>query len=244
MFKINIDSDIDKAITELEYLRKRDIPYIMKTTVNNLAFDALNSMKKEISGNLNIYKKSVPSSFRIRKATKSKPYAELYVDEFSWQHKVLAHHFSGGDRERRGMEKALIRSGHMYKNEILTPPPGVKIRSYVYVQMMSQLKLNDKAGYSANETKRSRAKGSSRKTSARFFIITGKSKSPMAPGIYARMPGHDKPLCMLRISEKPHYKKRFDLEATTSKVIARRYSKHLKDAMERASSLNKMNGWH
>lgn len=244
MFKIHIDSDINEAIKQLELLEKRDVPYIKMLTVNNIAFDAMNSMKKEIRGNLNINKKSVPNSFRIRKATKSKPYAELFVDEFSWQYKVLAHHFSGGDRERRGMEKSLIRSGHMYKHEILTPSPGVKIRAYVYVQMMSQLRLNDKAGYNANETKSSRAKGSAKKTSARFFVVTGKSKSPMAPGIYARMPGHDKPICMLRISEKPHYKKRFDLEATTSKVIARRYSKHLKDAMERASSIRKLQGWH
>jgi len=244
MFKISIDHNLDEAIKELGYLRDRDLPYIQRTTVNNLAFDALESMKREIGGKLNITKGSIPNSFRIKKATRDSNYAELFVDEFRWQHKVLAHHFSGGDRERRGMEKALIRSGYMYKGEILTPSPGVKIRGSAYIQMMSQLKLNIKAGYSANETKGSRSKANSRRTKARFFIVTGKSKTTMAPGIYARMPGHDKPICMLRISEKPNYKKRFDLESTVSKVIARRYSKHFNEAIERASSINKMKGWH
>lgn len=229
-------SDVIKGLTEFE---NKQVPYIQMLTANNMAFDALGRVKQIISRDLSIKKKSVPNSFRIKKATKQKPYAELYVDEFTWQFKVLAHHFYGGNRERKGLEKALIYQGLMYKWEILTPSPGVKIRASVYVQILSQLKLDYKAGYNSNETKQSKKRKSKSKTTARFFVITGKAKSPLAPGIYARMPSHDKPVCMLRIAEKPSYKKQFDLKSILEDVYNERGYSHFDAAYKRAMSTAK-----
>jgi len=225
-----IENNIEEIIKGMTYFEKKQLPYMQMLTANNIAFDALDSVKAEIRGKLNIKKQAVPSSFRIKKATKARPYAELFVDEFSWQYRALIHHFKGGNRERKGLEKAMIHQGFMYKHEILTPPPGVTIRPQVYVQIMSQIKLNFKAGYNANETKQSRKRKGANKTNARFFVITGKSKSPLAPGIYARMPGHDKPVCLLRIAEKPEYKKQFDLNDVLVKVITRRGNDHFSKA--------------
>lgn len=238
IMKISLESNIKKAVEAMDGLEKRDIPYIERTATNNLAFDAMESVRGEITGKLKIRGKKVPNSIRVKKASKTKSYAELYVDEWSWQHKVLAHHFYGGDRERKGMEKAMAYLGLMKKSEILTPSPGVKIRSHTYVEMMSQLKLNVKAGYSANETKASRKRRETlRGKGVRYFVITGRSSSPMAPGVYAKIPGRDSPACMLRISERPTYKKRFDLRKTVGKVYKRRASKHVSDALARAKSI-------
>ncbi|WP_416768510.1 phage tail protein [Sulfurimonas sp. ST-25] len=233
---------LDKLIKALTTVERKDVPYITMTATNNLAFDAMGSIRDEIKGNLNVKKKQIPNALRVKKATKSKPYALLYADEWSWQYRVLVHHFVGGDRERKGMEKAMIYLGLMHRNEILTPSPGVTIRPSAYVQMMSQIKLFYKAGFNANETQASRAKGG-RKTRARYFVITGRSKSPLAPGVYARMPGHDKPICMLRISEKPTYRKRLDMEVTVRKVYARMGRKHLSDAVARAAAIRNAKGW-
>ena len=222
--------DVMKGFTEFE---KKQIPYIQMLTANNIAFDMLGTAKLRIRLGLNIKKSSVPNSFRVRKATKQKPYAEVFVDEHSWQYKVLKHHFHGGDRERKGLEKALIHFGYMYRWEILTPSPGVKINPSTYVQIMSQLKLDYKAGYNSNETTKSRLrKTASKKSRARYFVITGKAKSPLAPGIYARMPMHDSPICILRISEKPHYKKKFDLSKTLNEIYEKRGFNHFSKAYD------------
>ena len=238
--QIDVQSNIKDIIKRFDNFQKRDLPYITATTLNNIAFDVIDTIKRDIAKELNIKKRAIPNALRVKKATKKSLYAELYVDEFSWQHSVLKHHFFGGDRERKGMEKALIYMGYMHKWEILTPSPGVTIRPYVYVQMMSQLKLNYKAGFSANETQKSRKRN---KTTTRFFIITGKSNSPLAPGIYARRPGYEGVICMLRIAEKPNYKKRFDLEKRAQLIIASRSNKHFRDAINRANSIRKKRRW-
>ena len=230
-----ITSNIEQIIQELGDFEKKQLPYALRLTSNNLAFEVMNAMKKEFASELHISKKGVISSVRVKKATKSKPFAEVYIDEFSWQHKVLKHHFYGGDRDRKGLEKALIYWGYMYKWEILTPSPGVKIKPSTYVQILSQLKLDYKAGYNSNETTRSRLrKIADKKSRARYFLITGKSKSPLAPGIYATMPGHDKPISILRIAEKPTYKKKFDLARTTNEVYAKKADKLFTKALEYA----------
>jgi len=231
---IKIESNFKDVLKGLNYFEKKQLPYIHMLTTNNLAFDFLDTMKLEIDGKLNIHKKQIPSSTRVKKATKSKPYAEIYVDEWSWQHKVLEHHFKGGDRERRGMEKALKRLGYISGNEILTPSPGVKIKSITYVQMMSQLKLDYKAGYNSNETTKSRLKNRASKTNLRFFMITSKTKSHLAPGVYARSPLMDNPIIMLRISSKPNYKKQFDMAKTLEIVYQRRGFEHFNNAYLRA----------
>jgi len=239
---MKIDFD-PSALANISGIRERDIPYILMLSVNNTAFDAMNSFREQVSGKLKVSKKSVISSWRVKKATKSNPVAEVYVDEWSWQHKVLAHHHYGGDRHRKGFEKALIHTGAMRRDEILTPATGVKLRPSAYVRMMSQLKLNYKAGYMANETSRSRKR--KRKVKERYILIPSTSYmgTGIKPGIYARMAGVEHPIAILRISKKPNYKKIFDLEDTVTKVYERRANKHLSKAIDRVLYLNAKRGW-
>lgn len=233
--KLNIidQRDIEKLINKFTDLEKKQMPYATMLATNNLAFAALDAHRDEVQGMFN-WKSKAPNALRVKKATKSNPIAEMYVDEWSWGYYALKAHYFGGDRHRKGLEKAMIALGFMHRNEILTPSPGVRINSSTYVQMMSQLKLNYKAGYSANETVASRKKKRSTKTPLRFFIITGKSKSPLAPGIYARASDHDKLICMLRISEKPMYKKRLDMERTVTKIFKQNGQKFLTEALNHA----------
>lgn len=226
---MKIESNIKDILNGLSSFEKKQIPYIQMLTTNNIAFDYISSQKNEINKNLKINKRQIPSALRIKKATKIKPYAEIYVDEWSWQYKSLIQHFTGGDRHRKGLEKAMIAKGYMYKSEILTPSPSVTIRPSQYVKIMSKLKLNYKAGYSANETARSKRK---KKDNTEYFIITGRSKSPLAPGVYMRM-GRDA-VCILRISEKPEYRKRFDMNRLAQDVYVSRGNRHFDSAYRTA----------
>ncbi|MDM5272093.1 hypothetical protein PGH07_07865 [Sulfurovum sp. zt1-1] len=246
MVKINVGGNfnsIKDVVKDLDGIRDRDIPYIAITAANNLAFDTKESIDQEITYRLNISKKKLLSPVRITKATKSNLFVKIFIDEWSWQHKVLKHHFFGGDRDRKGLEKAMMEFGHMSRNEILTPSPGVTIKPSTYVKIISQLKLVYKSGYSANETKRSRFRNRSRQNE-RYFVIPTYKRSHLHPGIYARMPDHDKPICILRISKQPKYKKRLtSFEDTVNKVQSRRSDIHLGEAIDRVMKQNKRMGW-
>lgn len=238
--KISMESNIKEFMSKLDDVQKKQIPYATMLATNNIAFDYFDKQKKEVAGGLN-WKKKAPSILRIRKATKQRLYAEIFINEEKkvWGYYAVAQHFKGGDRHRKGLEKKMIEKGYMYKHEILTPSPGTTIKAGTYNQIISQLKLTNRAGYDANETAVSRKRKLKSKTSLRFFIITGKTKSPLAPGIYARMPGVPTPVCILRIAEKPTYKKRFDMEKTLKKVYDRRGDEHFKKSWIHALSTAK-----
>lgn len=236
--EVSIFSNIDEVIKGLNDLEKRKLPEAIMKATNNLAFDYWDKQKKEVGGELSWKNAKAPNTIRILKATEQRPYAEIFADESHWGYYSLMQHFNGGDRHRKGLEKRMIKKGYMYKGEILTPSPGVTLPLGIYNQIIAQLKLDDEVGYLANETKKSKKRNIA-KNKLRYFIITGKSKSPLAPGIYARVPGSETPVCMLRISEKPEYRKRFDMETTLQKVYDRRGEEYFKKALDYAISTAK-----
>jgi hypothetical protein len=236
--EVNIFSNLDEVIKGLNDLEKRQLPFAIMKATNDLAFDYWDKQKKEVAGQLSWKNAKAPNTIRILKATKQKPYADVFADESHWGYYALMQHFNGGDRHRKGLEKRMIAKGYMYKWEILTPSPGVKVPMGIYNQIIAQLKIDDEVGYLANETKRSKKRNIA-KNKSRYFIITGKSKSQLAPGIYARIPGAESPVCMLRISEKPEYIKKFDMETTLLKVYDRRGNEYFKKALDYAISTAK-----
>ena len=243
MPKVVMRSNIKQVLKELGAF-ERDIPFILKETANDIAFEAIRKIKAEVQGKLHIRKKYIPNAWRVRKAEKSRLYAELYVDDWSWQKRVLEHHYYGGDRQRKGIEKAMIHLGLIDKDEILTPPPGVKIRPSTYVQIMSQLKLFSKAGFVANETKRSRTRKKRQgKDKVRYFFVRKGNRQGLHPGVYARKEGSSHLKCILRVASRPHYKKRLDAESIVRKVIERRMRTTLAANVEKAWAFRRAKGW-
>ena len=233
---------IKELVKDIDGLRDRDIPYIAETYLNNWSFDIKKDVEKRIPAELSINKKKLLSPVRVKKASKRKLISTVYIKEDSWQYRTLKHHFFGGDRDRKGLEKALIYNGFMSSDEILTPPPGVSIRPSTYVKMIAQLRVSYKSGYDANETKRSRKR--KRKTKERYFVIGTYERSHLHAGVYARMPDHDRPISILRIVKRPKYKKRLDnFEETVHKLQDTKSSKHLQDAMDWVLKKNKDMGW-
>jgi len=238
-----IDSEpLIEMIEAVESIRERDVPYILATTLNNLAFDAKDEAEKRLKEDLNIHKKALTRAFRVNKAAKRSLEARLFIDDWKWQSKVLKHHFYGGDRVRKGLEKALVYMGLLEKGEILTPSPNVKVSRGAYGRIMSQLKVHYKSGYDGNETERSRKRNKGR-VKERYFIITSFANSHLSPGIYARMPGVNYPIAILRIATKPTYRKRFDLKKIIIDVYDKRANKHLGEAIDRVLTLNAQRGW-
>lgn len=221
-FKLEGLTEVQQMLTGYE----KQLPYVTMLTLNDLAFDTMYMLKAEVKVKLNLKNQQIPNAFRVKKATKRRLEADVFIDDWKWQAKILKPHFFGGDRAKKGIEKAMIYGGFMSSSEILTPSPGVKIQSSTYVQIMSFLKLNYKAGYDANRNDRSKRKN---KSSTQFFIASKKSPKTkhLHPGIYARVVGgvKTKPIMIMRISKKPKYNKIFDIEKTALEV----YRKNMKE---------------
>ena len=239
---------ISGLVKNIKELRDRDIPYLMKINVDILAHDVKDQVEDSEFKKLDIKKRQLLSPFRVKRATKTNLTSTAFIyrggsSKTDWRYRVLKHHFFGGDRDRKGLEKALIRFGHMSDNEILTPPPGVSIKPSTYIKIISQLKVVYKSGYSANETKKSRFRNKSKKKE-RYFIVGTYVRSHLHPGIYARIPGHDKPISILRIVKTPKYDKKIkSLEDVSVKEHDSKRNKRLGSAIGRAIAQNRLKGW-
>jgi len=218
--------EVKKMLTGYE----KQLPYVTMLTLNDLAFDAMTQIKAEVKVKLNLRNQKLPNAFRVKKAKKNNLTAELFIDDWKWQAKILKPHFFGGDRAKKGLEKAMIYAGAMRATDILTPSPGVKIQSSTYVQIMSYLKLNYKAGYDANRNDKSKRKNKS----TQFFIAkkTDRKTKHLHPGIYARINGQV--VAILRVAKRPAYKQRFDLEKTTLKVYKDKMAYYFKKNAQKA----------
>lgn len=238
---LNIKENISEIIKGLSTLEKKQLPRLAKETTNNIAFETMYSIRKEVTHKFK--GKSMSNAIRLRKATNDKPFAEIYVDDyFRWKENALTTLGLGGDRARKSMERMLIRAGYMKSYEILTPVG--KANGGVYTKIASQLQLFYKSGFDANETIRSRKKNNAKRgDKARFFVVTSgkvaivnnlgkikKRKTGLAPGVYAalysgtndEMSRAGKHVRILKIAKKPNYKKTFDMEKILMKVYERR----------------------
>lgn len=208
-------SDIKKMINKFTDLEKKQMPYAAVLATNKLVFAAMEEQKKETLGDLVWKRKMLPNAIRYTKATKSNPYAELFLNEKSWTYYALKQHFIGGDRHRKGLEKLIKAKGYISNDEILIPVARIKVS--VSKEIADELKSKPK----------------------KFFIITSKNKSHLIPGIYTRLNAYDKPILLFLISSKPKYKKRFDLKTTIIKIHRENGQRFLKESLDYAISTSK-----
>jgi len=191
----------------------RDMPYISMLAINDMAFDAKDSLKKSMLAGLEIEKASLANAFRIKKAKKTNLTAVLFVNKDSWQYKALEQHYEGGDRARKGMELMLQSMGAIKKSKILIPMAKIRKRGYSDIKNA----LNSKA-------------------KSDYFLATktAKKTAHLNEGIYARVNAGHKVVGIMMIRDKPNYKKRFDITSITEKVVNRRFEQHFNIAFKRA----------
>lgn len=248
---MRITSNIEEVIKGFSDLEKKQIPYMQMLTVNNIAFDAMQSARTDVKNRFN--GKSLAGAIRVKKATNKKnPYALVYVDDYvAWKENALTTLGLGGSRSTKSMEKAMQKAGLLRSTEIIIEDG--KVQPWVYVQLMSILQLNWKAGYSANQTKASKKRkdaaiDKASKAESKFFVVTSsrfaisrnlgkvkKKKTGLAPGIYARMgnsANNQQVFRLFKIARKANYKQQWDLKEIIFKVYERRGSEHFSKAYE------------
>lgn len=250
--KLNIigQRDIEKLINRFTGMNNH-MPEVRMRTVNNIAFDAMASIREKISNSFN--GKDLSRSILLRKATTQRDYAEIYVNDYiRWKQNALNTLGLGQDRARKGLERLLIRADYMKPYEILTPDG--KLNGGQYTKIASQLQLFFKEGFTANETAASRKKNQSKRgITTRFFIVTSnhfafvndlgtikKRKTGLAPGVYVLAydkvdgtnAGKKVHRRLLKIARKPKYKQMYNIEEIIKKVYERRGKAHAIDAFK------------
>lgn len=171
-----------KQVESFQKKLKKQLDYAARAATNNIAFDVKDAIYKEFDKKFKPgAQKYTKQSFKVRKATKQKPVAEVflrldgpgkgtpYVD-------VLGHHFTGGERVPKRFEKALIHKGWMKRGQIAVPTKHVPRDKWgdpkkaFIIKLMSVLKLFSETGYIANMTERSRKRLKKQRTFGGYKI--------------------------------------------------------------------------
>ncbi len=197
---------LDKLSKNISMMSKQ-LPFALQNTLNDLAFDVQKQMKLEINDSLDVRVMSLSSAFKVDKASKKSLVASVYVKKSDWRYNVLIHHTTGGVRTLKGLEKLLRHAGFLYGDEIMTPPPGVRIKPGTYTKIISELRIQNKEGFNSHRAKKSRGK---LKKSHYFIAQRGVPKTRhLHEGVYVRQDGVDlgHPISILRKAKAPNYEK-------------------------------------
>jgi|GEM_PF-4856876 len=224
--RVNKD-DIKQMTKKFNDIEKKQVPYATMLTLNKLAFETREESHRQILGGLN-WKKNIPLLIGYTKATKKKLVSEVYINKRKWGFKVLAHHFRGGERSHKGLERFLKENAFIKENDYLIPPNNAKNTKGV-----SRMIINDfqKGLFS------------------RFFVVTNSKNGKN--GVYAKAEalnvGHlhtgdkynikwdtRKVLMLFKIVRKPIYKKRFDLKSIVHKVYSQKGAIFFNEAIQQA----------
>ena len=199
---------INELINKFDNIEKNQILYAEILSTDDLAFSIKNRQNIETLANL-AFKRKLPNVIKIIKATKSNPFAEIYMDKSNWGYFALKQHYLGGDRHNKGLEKFLKSKNLLKDNEILIQTPGTK--KSLSKKIMQELNSKSK----------------------QFFIIDSNISIKKA-GIYTKINDYDKPILLFKIVKNATYKKVLDLETTAKKEFTLNGMKYFKDRLEYA----------
>ena len=229
--EITIDlKELSKFIKDFDNFSKYT-KYIVKNTINDIGFDIMRGYRKEIATKLEIKRKAIIKSIYLRKATIQNLTAEITNDYLSgssqggkrWVARLLYPHVYGGARDLKGFEYAAYQLGFINDHEKLIPTGNVKIN---YNLLLSQLRMEYKAGYSFNARRK--------KSRATYFFVSSYAKK-LSPGIYVRK--GRKLVKVMHVVSEPMYMKVLNFRHITDRIMNEKtefyYRKNLKWAIEK-----------
>ncbi|MFY4750011.1 hypothetical protein ACOTWV_08850 [Aliarcobacter butzleri] len=201
--------DIKNMIDRFSNLEQKQLPYAQILATNDLAFATQNREKVETLANL-AFKRNIPNTIRVTKATKSISFAEIFLNQKSWTYYALKQHYLGGDRHSKGLENYLKSKHLLESNEFLIPMNGIKrTASKIIMQELKNKNLN-------------------------FYVIPSRI-SYSNSGIYQRNnQKHNRTIMLFKIVRKAKYKKVLDLEKTLKKEFQKNGIRYFKNRLEYA----------
>lgn len=216
--KIEIQSNSPSVVAYFQRVAQRQLPYAMQQTLTSLAFKIRTDTHDEMRG---LFDRPTPNfalrSIVVEKATKAQPWAWVGLRKDGGFRKALAHEMSGGTREWKKMEGALLKLG-MPRGLTAVPGEAAPLNSYgnmtaAYVKAM----LN---GLMTGVSKKRRGSGG---VIVGFFMVLPGNKSRLHPGVWERHKDgrtyRVRPILMFVRSAR--YRKLIDLQRIGNETLAR-----------------------
>ncbi len=216
--KIDIQSNSPSVVAYFQRIAQRQLPYAMRQTLTSLAFKIRTDTHDEMRS---LFDRPTPNfalrSIVVEKATKAQPWAWVGLRKDGGFRKALAHEMSGGTREWKKMEGALLKLG-MPRGLTAVPGEAAPLNSYgnmsaAYVKAM----LN---GLMTGVSKKKRGSGG---VIVGFFMVLPGNKSRLHPGVWERHKDgrtyRVRPILMFVRSAR--YRKLIDLQRIGNETLAR-----------------------
>ena len=216
--KIDIQSNSPSVVAYFQRIAQRQLPYAMQQTLTSLAFKIRTDTDDEMRS---LFDRPTPNfalrSIVVEKATKAQPWAWVGLRKDGGFRKALAHEMSGGTREWKKMEGALLKLG-MPRGLTAVPGEAAQLNSYgnmtaAYVKAM----LN---GLMTGVSKKRRGSGG---VIVGFFMVLPGNKSRLHPGVWERHKDgrtyRVRPILMFVRSAR--YRKLIDLQRIGNETLAR-----------------------
>ena len=189
----------------------RQIDYASMLTLNNLAFDARESLNKELGSKLRV-RQNTSKAFVVDKAKKSSLSATVRMKR-DWHYLSLQHYYQKKDAFQIGFERSMIARGYM--TDANSAIPVKKMGKAKYRTIIDATKKGSKSKY--------------------FVVKTSNRSSKtkhLHPGIYQRMKRKVKPIILF--TAEAQYKQRFNIKTTVEKVVSRRTEKYFFKNLDKA----------
>ena len=263
MTSISLKFDTSKARKQIKGI-KDQTPFAIRLTVNALAQTSKKEMDKQI-----LQRVDRPTPYTKRaifvKSAKSKtdPTARIDVKNRGTATKrggrthedIIGHLFTGGQRQRKGIEMLFQRAGLLRADEYIVPGAAAPLdqfgnvkRSFL-IQLISYFRAFNESGFKANADSKGRlrqnrafARSIKGASAAAFFVVTDR-KGKLVPGIWARVSfsigSAVKPI--LIFAKKPKYRQMFRMDKTVKTIVDRDANKEFEKAYNRAISTARPN---
>ena len=199
LLQIEVDAD-DLLGRHFSALEKQNLDFAIVQASNKTAFEVREAWKRAAIRTFDRPTPLTVNAVLYRKATRQKPYAEIYLrDEASKgtpPAQYLRAQVEGGERRPKGMERLLMSAGLMPQGMFAVPGADAPLNQYGNVgsgqvrKILSQLRAGLEAGYTSNESdagrdrrlKRQRTRGGG----GSYFVVR-QQRGRLRPGIYERI---------------------------------------------------------
>ena len=221
---LTIDQDLSRATTWTKTVRKQ-LPFATSVAINNVAFDARKAINQGTKGAFHVPVKFTQNAFLVQKSKKKSLAAFVYAQDKAGRDRAryLRFGIQGGSRPQKGMDAYFAKA---------VPNDGT-IPSGAYFMPTSLVKTNA-SGNVTQATLRRISKGISGDPRGGFFVGTPRGGG-RPPGIYRRSREKLHPY-FIATTDRPDYRRRFNIESIGAKVIERRFGIHFNQALSKALS--------
>ena len=227
MIEIDVKFDTREITKYLNDIEKKQVPFATARALTSTARDVKDELIREMDRVFDRPTRYTKSAFYIRSATKKKLVASVGIKDFSFKGipaiKFLAPQIYGGTRNPKRFELWLRRRSILPEGMFAVPARGAKLDRYgnlsrgQITKMLANLQaLPDMAQRTTDSRK----------------IVYFVAKIKGIRGIWRKRGKKIQPFMVF--VKAPRYKKRFDFEGVSNKVIGKRFSKNFNKALANA----------